>query len=428
MRILITGASGFIGSHLVQTISAAGHEVLACVRHPEQVQQRWPEITAIQADFATDHAVTDWAPRLRDVDIVINAVGIIHEGRGQTFDALHTQAPIALFQACESAGVKRVIQISALGADESAFSHYHTSKRAADRYLRERNLDWAILMPSIVYGPGAKSMALFRAIATLPLIPLIDSGEQQIQPIHIDDMTRTIIELVNSPSPLLADIELVGPEPITMKELYRKLRHWLGLGQARFLSVPYRLALHGARWAGLLGRTPINEEAVQMLRNGNTADVEPFVTRIGFKPQSIEKALNDTPAQQADRWYAGLYLLAPALRLSIAFVWLFTGIVSAFVFPVEQSYAMLGRVGIEGIWQPIMLYGAAAIDLLLGIATLLSFRLRLVALIQILIIMLYSVIITMWLPEHWAHPFGSISKNLPLVVATMIMIVLERRR
>ncbi len=428
MRILITGASGFIGSHLVQSMSEAGHEVMSCVRHPEQLLRQWPDITAIKSDFTTDHRATDWIPRLQDVDLVINAVGIIHEGRGQTFDALHTQAPTALFQACESAGVKRVIQISALGADENAFSHYHTSKRAADRYLRERNLDWAILMPSIVYGPGAKSMAMFRAFAALPVIPLIDSGDQQIQPIHIDDMIKAIMQLVNSPSPLQADIDMVGPEPITMKALYSKLRHWLGHGRARFLSVPYRLALYCARWAGLLGRTPITEEAVQMLRNGNTADVEPFVTRFGFKPQTIEKALKNRPAQQADRWHAGLYFLAPALRLSIAFVWLFTGIVSAFIFPVEQSYAMLARAGIEGIWQPIMLYGAAATDLLLGIATLRSYRLRLVASIQIGIILLYSVIITLWLPEHWAHPFGSMSKNLPLVVATLIMIVLERRR
>lgn len=428
MRILITGASGFIGSHLVQAMYEAEHEILACVHHPEHFQKQWPDITVIRSDFTTDHRATDWIPRLQDVDLVINTVGIIHESRGQTFDALHTQAPTALFQACESEGVKRVIQISALGADENAFSHYHTSKRAADRYLRERNLDWSIVMPSIVYGPGAKSMALFRAIATLPVIPLIDAGDQRIQPIHIDDMIKAIIELVNSPSPLRVDIEMVGPDSITMKALYSKLRHWLGLGRARFLSVPYRLALHGARWAGLLGRTPITEEAVQMLRNGNTSDVEPFVTRFGFKPQSIEKTLTNRPAQQADRWYAGLYFLAPALRLSIAFVWLFTGIISAFIFPVEQSYAMLARAGIEGIWQPTMLYGAAATDLLLGIATLLSYRLRLAALIQIGIILLYSVIITLWLPEHWAHPFGSMSKNLPLVVATLIMIVLERRR
>jgi len=427
MRIIITGASGFIGSHLTHAMHEAGHEIIACVRHPSKGKQNWPHITVIKVDFTTDHAESDWIPRLQNVDMVINAVGVIRNSRNQTFDALHTKAPIALFKACESAEVKRVIQISALGADENAISHYHTSKCVADRYLRQSNLDWAIVMPSIVYGPGAKSMALFKAMATLPVIPLINAGDQQIQPIHISDMTRAIVKIVESSSPLRSDIEMVGPEPITMKKMYQELRHWLGFGQAKFLSIPYRLALYSARWAGLLGRTPITGETVEMLRNGNTGDVKPFISRFDFTPQSIEQALATTQAQQPDRWHGGLYFLAPLLRFSIAFVWLFTGIVSAFVYPVEQSYAMLARVGVEGVWQPIMLYGAAATDLLLGLGTLCSYRLRLVALIQIGIVLLYSIIITLWLPEYWAHPFGAISKNLPLIVATLIMLVLERR-
>ncbi|MCU7830450.1 MAG: SDR family NAD(P)-dependent oxidoreductase [Candidatus Thiodiazotropha sp. (ex Myrtea sp. 'scaly one' KF741663)] len=428
MRILITGASGFIGRHLVHALLEAGYEVCACVRRPHLVQQQWPEITVIEADFTTDHAMSDWTPRLQNVDVVINTVGIIRQNRHQTFDALHTQAPIALFQACESAGVKRVIQISALGADETAFSHYHTSKRAADRYLRDLSLDGVVVMPSIVYGAGAKSMALFKAMAALPWIPLIDIGDQEIQPIYIDDLTKAILQLIDSPSPLRVDIEMVGPVAISMKSLYMALRHWLGKGRASFFSLPYRAALYGACIGGFLGQTSITEEAVQMLRNGNTADVEPFISRFGFRPQSMAQVLAGTPAQQADRWHASLFFLAPLLRFTIAFVWLFTGIVSAFIFPVEQSYAMLAKVGFEGFWQPVMLYGAAATDMLLGIATLLSFRLRQVATIQIGIVLLYSIIITIWLPEHWFHPFGSVSKNLPLIVATLIMLVLERRR
>ncbi|MEW8475006.1 MAG: NAD(P)H-binding protein [Candidatus Thiodiazotropha endolucinida] len=427
MRILITGASGFIGSHLVHALSDAGHEVLACVRRPHLAQQRWPEITVIEANFTTDHSVSDWTPRLQNVDVVINTVGIFRQSRRQTFDALHTQAPIALFQACESVGVKRVIQISALGADETAFSHYHKSKRAADRYLRERAMEWAVVMPSIVYGAGAKSMALFKAMAALPCIPLIDSGEQEIQPITIDDLTKAMIQLIDTPSPLRADIEMVGPSPVSMKALYTALRHWLGKGRPRFFSLPYRAALYGAHMGGFLGQTPLTEEAVAMLRNGNTADVEPFESRFGFRPRSIAQVLDGTPAQQADHWHASLYFLAPLLRLSIAFVWLFTGIVSAFVFPVEQSYAMLAKVGFEGIWQPVMLYGAAATDMILGLATMFSYWLRLVAAMQIGIILLYSTIITLWLPEYWLHPFGAMSKNLPLIVATLIMLVLERR-
>ncbi len=428
MRILITGASGFIGGHLTQALIETGHEIIAAVRRPQSLQHRWPNIRTLPIDFSRDLNPEEWTPHLAGVDVVINAVGIIRESGENSFDKLHSRGPIVLFQACETAGVRRVLQLSALGADDQAFSHYHRSKRSADTYLKQTELDWAILMPSIVYGPGAKSMALFQAMAALPLIPLIDQGDQPIQPIHIQDLVRAVISLVEQPTTLRQDIKMVGPSPIQMKELYRRLCDWQGLGQARFLRIPYPLAFKGAQWAGLLGQTPINAEAVQMLQKGNTASVEPFIQRFGFRPRSLTQALAEDPARQADRWYAGLYFLAPLLRLSIAFLWIWTGIVSAFLFPAEQSYALLKQVGIAGIWQPMLLYGAAALDFGLGLATLFSFRLQLTGWIQIGIVLFYSLIITVWLPEQWIHPFGPMSKNLPLLVGILIMLVLERRK
>ena len=428
MKILVTGASGFIGSHLTGALHKAGHEIIACVRNPEPAIQRWPAITAIKADFSRDHDINDWIPRLREIDIVINAVGIIRETRTQTFEALHTAAPSALFKAAKQAGVKKVIQVSALGADETAFSQYHLSKRVADECLMGLDINWAIVMPSIVYGPNAKSMDFFRAIAALPVVPLVDAGDQPVQPIHIDDFTQAVIQLVEPESPKQLRIELVGPHSITMKQIYSQLRNWMGLGKAHFISMPYKFTLAAARIGGFIGNTPMTTEAVQMLRNGNTADVTPFINQFGFTPKSFEDSLSHTVSQQSDRWYAGLYFLRPLLRFALAFLWIFTGIVSALVFPVEQSYAMLANAGISGIWSPIMLYGAAATDIALGIATLMAYRLSLVGSIQITIMLLYSVIITFSQPEQWLHPFGPVSKNLPLIIATAMMIVIERKK
>ncbi len=427
MNILVTGASGFIGSHIVQALNNAGHTVTVCLRDTKTAQQRWPELNIVQADFSKDHAESDWLPHLTDIDIVINAVGIICETSKQTFTALHTQAPCALFRACKKAGVKRVIQISALGADKTAFSQYHLSKRAADKCLTSLNLEWAIVMPSIVHGPGAKSMAVFKAIAALPLIPLIDSGNQRIQPIHIDDLSKAIVQLSEAEAGNTLHIEMVGPQPITMKELYSQLRSWLGMGKPRFISIPYSLALLGGRIGGFLGNTPMTQEAIQMLRKGNTGDITPFVNQFGFKPKHFSESLKQTPAQQADYWHGGLFFLKPLLRLSIAFLWIFTGIISAFVFPVTQSYAMLAEAGISGIWAPILLYGAAAMNFILGIAALFAYRVSLTGVIQILVIIFYTAIITFSQPEQWIHPFGPVSKNIPLIIATMIMIVLEKK-
>ncbi len=427
MRIFITGASGFIGSHLLQSLLNAGHEVIAGVHNSKTIEQRWPSVKTIECDFTKDHAITDWLPCLKNIDVVINAVGIICETRQQRFDALHTQAPCALFKACEQAGVKRVIQISALGADESAFSRYHLSKRAADNYLMQLKLNWTIVMPSIVYGPGAKSMALFKALAALPLIPIIGKGDQAVQPIHVNDLTRAVMQLVQSDKLKPSCIEMVGPQPVNMKTIYTSLHHWLGLGTAKFISMPYPLALLAGQLGGLLGNTPLTAEAIEMLRKGNTGDVKPFIEKFGFEPADFKQALARTPAQQSDRWHAGLYFLKPILRFTIAFLWIVSGIVSAFVFPVEQSYDMLAQAGITGIWAPLMLYSAAAVDFILGIATLLAYRINLVGMVQIALIVIYSVIISFALPEQWIHPFGPVTKNLPLVAATLIMMVLERR-
>ena len=427
MKVLITGAGGFIGSHLVEAALNAKHEVVAVVRNPKIYRRPGADVSVIKVDFSKDVKISDWLTWLVNIDVVINCVGIIRESRGNIFDALHTQTPIALFEACEQAGVKRVIQISALGADETAFSHYHLSKRAADDHLMGLNLDWAVLMPSIVYGPGAKSMALFRAVSALPLIPLIDDGSQPSQPIHIDDLVCAVMQLVEAESPLKTRVEMVGPEPVTMLQLYTKLRAWLGYGQAVFISTPYRLALYGASIGGFLGNTPISADAVRMLKNGNTGDVTGFIDRFGFRPKSLDQVLSSTPAQEADRWRAGLYFLKPLLRISIGLLWLFTAIVSAFLFPVDESYSMLTMAGITGIWAPIMLYGAAAVDALLGIALLKSYRVSLVGALQIAVIILYTVIITFSQPEQWQHPFGPVSKNLPLITATLVMMALERR-
>ena len=190
MRILITGASGFIGSALAAALARRGHEVVACAH------QRDPQAPALRVDFMRDVTEADWLPRLKGIDVVINAVGILRETNTGQFDALHHRAPAALFRACQTAGVTRVIQISALGADDGATSAYHRSKKAADDELRKLDLDWSILQPSVVFGSGGASTRLFLLLASLPLIPLIGPGNQSMQPIHIDDLTALLVKLI----------------------------------------------------------------------------------------------------------------------------------------------------------------------------------------------------------------------------------------
>lgn len=365
-------------------------------------------------------------PRLTNIDVVINAAGIIRETRQQTFSALHHDAPIALFKACEQAGVKKIIQISALGADDQAFSQYHLTKKTAYDVLTTLDLNWHIVMPSVVYGPGAKSMTFFKALSALPVVPLVNQGEQQIQPIHINDFTRAIMQLLENDKIKKQRHIMVGPEPISMKHMLQNLRHWLGLKSTLMLPIPYTLSLVFARLGGFLGGTPITHEAVKMLQCGNTASVTPFIKTFGFKPKDFLEVLNTQPALQADTWHAGLFFIKPLLRLSIALLWIMTGLVTAFIYPTTSSYALLSQMAITGVLAPIALYSAAAVNLFLGTATLFNYRLQLVGKLQIVMILVYTLLITIGLQDYWSHPFGPVLKNIPIIVATLIMITLEK--
>jgi uncharacterized protein YbjT (DUF2867 family) len=358
------------------------------------------------------------------MDAVVNAVGIIQETGSNTFSALHRDAPRALFEACQAAGVRKVMQISALGADAGARSRFHLTKKAADDYLAGLDLDWTILLPSIVYGPRGKSFALFKALAALPLIPLVGDGRQQVQPIYVEDLAQAVVSLLEQLGPMQRRLAAVGPQVITVQELLETLRTWLSLPPTRPLRLPVPLLRAGAKTIDRLGRGQATE-TLDMLLRGNTADVQPFVGATGVQPRSLTEVLRVTPSLQQDRWHAHLYFLRPLLRLSIAFIWLATGIISAFVYPAAESYALLARVGIHGWLAPVALYGAAALDFALGLGTLLRYRVRLMGIAQLAVLTGFSIIIALWLPEFWLHPFGPLTKNVPLAAAILVMIALE---
>jgi uncharacterized protein YbjT (DUF2867 family)/uncharacterized membrane protein YphA (DoxX/SURF4 family) len=425
MNILLTGASGFIGQNLLSALVGDGHKVVACVRDTKKWQARFPEIECLQCDFTKDHSADVWVPRLKNIDLVINAVGIIRETRSQSFENIHTKAPVALFTAAKQVGINKILQISALGADENAETPYHLTKRAADDALKSLKLNSVIFYPSMVMGRGGDSTTLFSAMASLPVMPIIGKGDQQLQPIHIDHLKANLLELLkNWPTEALS-FELVGAKPISLLNLFALLRKWLQMKPAFAFFIPIVLMKLSAALNDRLNFGPLTTDNLKMLLAGNCGNPTPLSEVTGIKPKSIEESLQKTPVTSADIWHARLIFLQPLLRISIAFVWILTGIVSAFLYPVEESYKLLSSVGITDNWAVITLYSAAALDIILGIAILIGYRIRLIVALQLLLIITYTAIITWALPALWLEPFGPISKNLPLIVAILIMLVLE---
>ncbi len=423
MRVLVTGASGFLGRHIVAALRARGHDVI-CARRAREPSEDCTELVAV--DFADEVTPEKWMRHLRGVHTVINAVGIFREHGRQTFRSLHVESPGALFEACANAGVEHVIQISALGADENAASRYHLSKRQADLFLASLLVGWTIVQPSLVFGAHGTSARLFTALASLPCIPLPAGGKQLIQPVHVDDFTAGIIALVESRAAVRNTVPFVGPAALSLRDYLQALRTSLGYGRACYFSIPLPLLRAGARIADRATDSLLDPDSLGMLMRGNTGDPAPLRSLLGRPLRSAHHFITESE-RTAARQLAALSWLLPLLRLSIAAVWIVTGILSLGVFPVEASYELLQRTGVPRTYAPLFLYSAAGLDLILGVATLAVRRRRTLWLIQIALILVYTVIISVKLPEFWGHPYGPILKNLPMLAALVLLYQLEKR-
>ncbi|MDO9221572.1 MAG: DoxX-like family protein, partial [Thiobacillus sp.] len=187
---------------------------------------------------------------------------------------------------------------------------------------------------------------------------------------------------------------------------------------------PMPLVQGAVRLAAHLPGSLADPDNLSMLERGNTADVAPFAALLGRTPRSPAQFI-ERDAALAARTQALLGSLLPLLRVSIALVWFITGIVSVWVYPVADSLDLLHRVGVPAALGTTLLYGAAGLDFAFGVATLALRKRRLLWLMQMALIIFYSVLITLYLPEFWAHPYGPILKNLPMLAAIWLLYQLE---
>ena len=247
MRVLVIGATGLVGAHVLRALRAAGVDVVgASRRRPAgELASDW-----IELDFGHMTNVQQWLPLLQGVDAVVNAVGIIREVQKGDFDRLHRAAPVALFAACEQSGL-RAVQVSALGSQPQAATGYWRSKGAAEADLLARKMDATIIRPSLVYGEHGASSVLFRMLATLPVLMLPAAHLALVQPIHVDDLADIVVRLLTVPGAMPRELAVVGPRAMTMAGYLADLRRGMQAPAAVVLSLPGPVAALVAHMAAL---------------------------------------------------------------------------------------------------------------------------------------------------------------------------------
>ncbi|MYM97157.1 NAD(P)H-binding protein [Duganella vulcania] len=416
MKALVLGATGLVGSHALQALRAAGCTTAGASRHRPQDEHPdgWIEI-----DFARMTSEDDWLPLLAGVDAVVNCVGILREEQAGDFDLLHHAAPVALFGACERLGVRRVVQLSALGSRSDAVTAYWRSKGEADADLLARTLSATIVRPSLVYGEEGASSVLFRALATLPVLMLPMAHKAKVQPIHVDDLAALIARLAMAGDDTPRELAAVGPRATTLAGYLGALRGGMQAAPSLVLDVPMPLARMAARVAAWMPSSALTPESLRMLEQsadgGNTANAAPVAAMLG-------RPLRDPArfARPAQRIGAVWSWAAPLITMAVALLWLVTAWVSWFGWPHAQSMAWLAACGVPVGLQEPMLLAASVMDAAVGALLLLRPRRWLWA-AQLALAGGYTVIMSVCLPEFWLHPFGPLSKNLPLLALMLLM-------
>lgn len=218
--VTIFGGSGFLGRNVVRALCKRDYRIRVAVRRPELAGYLQPsgkvgQVHIVQANLRYPASVE---AALRDSDAVINLVGILAEGGGQTFDAVQAKGAETVAKAAAAVGA-RMIHVSAIGADAESPSRYAKAKAAGEAAVRAAVPSATIFRPSVMFGPEDQFTNRFAALARLsPVLPLI-GGSTRMQPVYVGDVATAIADAVDGKAKAGATYELGGPEVLTMREI-----------------------------------------------------------------------------------------------------------------------------------------------------------------------------------------------------------------
>lgn len=430
MRVLLLGATGLIGSAVAARLARDGHEVAGVTRTFDALARRVPVARWIALDLRDVSGPETWLPHLAGVDAVVNAAGTLQDSVRDSTARVHADAPAALWAACEQAGVRRVVQLSAIGVDRETPTRFSRTKRSGDAALEASGLDWVILRPSVVVGRSAYGgSALFRALASLPFaVRITDAGPLDI--VQLDDVVETVARLLRPGAVSRVALELAGPQRLHFGEVVAAYRQWLGWRPARTLGVPGFLM--GAMWrlgdmiAGFGWRPPIRSTARREIARGATGDGGAWRAATGIEPQPLGAALAAEPASVQERWFARLYLLKPVAYLTFLLFSVMTGLVALTVGWERAVRTMLDSPAAP-VAELTVIAGSLA-DF--AVAGLLAFRrtarIGLIAAIGVSIA--YIVSGTILRPDLWADPLGPMMKVWPILALNLILLAILDER
>lgn len=433
MRCFVAGAYGFLGRHIVSALVANGWTVTAGGRDIAKARRLMPGVEWVAVDFNRDIDAPGWAERLAGCDAVVNCVGVLQSGLRDDSRRIHVEATQAMIEGARVAGVRRVVHISALGADAAGSTAFARDKAAGDAAVAAIDIDTIILRPSLVYARDTYGgTRMLRALAGLPAVVPLFAGETKFEPIHADDLAQIVVRCLDAGVPARRTYEIGGPQVISMRGIVAEMRQWLGFGQARFIHAPSML-MRPLLWigdvVGWLGapsvmRSTTLAQALAMPRARSAA----LIKATGIVPRTMREALAAEPATAEDRLAARLGFALPALRIGLGAFWLVSGVVTLLPGPFAAARTIAEAAGVPPAWSAPAVAAMAMIDAALGLPMLIGVKVRLVALLQAGTALAYLLVLGLLVPSLFLDPLGSLVKIVPVLFASLVVAAASEER
>lgn len=286
--VLVIGGSGFIGRHIVRRLTGQGIFARVPTRRRERAKDLilLPTVEVMNADV---HDTRSLQRLIAPVDAVVNAIGILHPSRADTFQRVHVDLPRKIVDACRETGVKRLVHISALGAALDAPSAYLRSKAEGESQLhagKVTGIHTTILRPSVVFGREDRFLNLFAQLARLfPVIPLA-SPRARFQPIFVEDVARAVTDCLTEQNTFGQTYNLCGPKAYALRELVEYVCTTLGLKRSIVGLNPSLSMLQAAILERLPGKL-MTRDNVRSMQVDNVCDGA-FPEALGFTPAPME--------------------------------------------------------------------------------------------------------------------------------------------